>query len=199
MNSKIDEGSTLFSGIHIYPDTVIGKRCTIHSGTVIGSDGFGFAPQQDNNYEKIPQIGNVIIEDRVEIGSNCCIDRATLGSTVIRAGVKLDNLIQVAHNVEIGENTVIAAQSGISGSTKVGRNNMFGGQVGLTGHIETAEDVKIGAQSGISSSIKEKGLTVLGSPAYDISKYKRSLMFFKNLPKIVERLGIIERQLKENK
>jgi len=199
MNSKIDEGSTLFSGIHIYPDTVIGKRCTIHSGTVIGSDGFGFAPQQDNNYEKIPQIGNVIIEDRVEIGSNCCIDRATLGSTVIRAGVKLDNLIQVAHNVKIGENTVIAAQSGISGSTKVGRNNMFGGQVGLTGHIETAEDVKIGAQSGISSSIKEKGLTVLGSPAYDISKYKRSLMFFKNLPKIVERLGIIERQLKENK
>jgi UDP-3-O-[3-hydroxymyristoyl] glucosamine N-acyltransferase len=135
----------------------------------------------------------------VEIGSNCTIDRATMGSTIIRKGVKLDNLIQVAHNVEIGENTVIAAQTGISGSTKVGKNNMFGGQVGLSGHIETADDVKIGAQSGIASSIKEKGLTVLGSPAFDISKYKRSILLFKNLPKLTERIGKIEQRLKENK
>lgn len=198
-NSQINDNTTIYTGVKIYPDTKIGKECTIHSGTVIGSDGFGFAPQQNNNYEKIPQIGNVIIEDFVEIGSNCTIDRATMGSTVIRKGVKLDNLIQVAHNVEIGENTVIAAQSGISGSTKVGKNNMFGGQVGLSGHIETADDVKIGAQSGIASSIKEKGLTVLGSPAFDISKYKRSILLFKNLPKLVERLGKIEQRLKENK
>ncbi|HKK09434.1 MAG TPA: UDP-3-O-(3-hydroxymyristoyl)glucosamine N-acyltransferase [Bacteroidales bacterium] len=198
-NSQINDNTTIYTGVKIYPDTKIGKECTIHSGTVIGSDGFGFAPQQNNNYEKIPQIGNVIIEDFVEIGSNCTIDRATMGSTVIRKGVKLDNLIQVAHNVEIGENTVIAAQSGISGSTKVGKNNMFGGQVGLSGHIETADDVKIGAQSGIASSIKEKGLTVLGSPAFDISKYKRSILLFKNLPKLMERLGKIEQSLKENK
>ncbi len=199
LNTQIGDNVTLYSGINIYPDTVIGNYCTIHSGTVIGGDGFGFAPQQDNNYEKVPQIGNVILEDYVEVGSNCAIDRATMGSTIIRKGVKLDNLIQVAHNVEIGENTVMAAQTGISGSTKVGRNNMFGGQVGLAGHIETADDVKIGAQSGIANSIKEKGLTVLGSPAFDISKYKRSLMFFKNLPKLAERIGIIEKQIKENK
>lgn len=198
-NSHIDDNTTIFAGVRIYPDTRIGKNCTVHSGTVIGSDGFGFAPQQDNNYEKVPQIGNVIIEDSVEIGSNCTIDRATMGSTIIRKGVKLDNLIQVAHNVEIGENTVIAAQTGISGSTKVGKNNMFGGQVGLSGHIETADDVKIGAQSGIASSIKEKGLTVLGSPAFDISKYKRSILLFKNLPKLTERIGKIEQRLKENK
>lgn len=199
LNTKIGDDVTLYSGVNIYPETIIGNHCTIHSGTVIGSDGFGFAPQQDNNYEKVPQIGNVIIEDYVEIGSNCAIDRATMGSTIIRKGVKLDNLIQVAHNVEIGENTVMAAQTGISGSTKVGKNNMFGGQVGLAGHIETADEVRIGAQSGIASSIKEKGLTVLGSPAFDISKYKRSLMFFKNLPKLAERIGIIEKHIKENK
>lgn len=198
-NTKIGDNTSIYAGVKIYSDTVIGSSCTIHSGTVLGSDGFGFAPQQSSDYKKIPQIGNVIIEDSVEIGSNCTIDRATLGSTIIRKGAKLDNLIQVAHNVEIGENTVMAAQTGISGSTKVGPNNMFGGQVGLAGHIETAEGVKIGAQSGIARSIKEQGLTVLGSPAFDISKYKRSILLFKNLPKIVERLGKLEQGTKENK
>lgn len=199
LNSCIGENVTFHSGVKIYSDTVIGNNVTIHSGTVIGSDGFGFAPQEDSNYQKVPQIGNVIIEDRVEIGSNCCIDRATLGSTIIRKGVKLDNLIQVAHNVEIGENTVIAAQTGISGSTKVGKRNMYGGQVGLAGHLVIADDVKIGAQSGIGSNIKEEGLTVLGSPAFDIRQYKRSILLFKHLPKISDRLRIVENHIKENK
>lgn len=199
LNSSIGDNATFHSGVKIYSDTVIGSNVTIHSGTVIGSDGFGFAPQEDSNYQKVPQIGNVIIEDRVEIGSNCCIDRATLGSTIIRKGVKLDNLIQVAHNVEIGENTVIAAQTGISGSTKIGKRNMYGGQVGLAGHIEIADDVKIGAQSGIGSNIKEEGLTVLGSPAFDIRLYKRSILLFKHLPKISDRLRIVENHIKENK
>ena len=196
-DTSIGRSSKLYIGVKIYHDCNIGQNCTIHAGTVIGSDGFGFAPQQMQDYKKIPQIGNVIIEDNVEIGTNCTIDRATMGSTVIRKGVKLDNLIQVAHNVYIGENTVIAAQTGISGSSTIGRNCMLGGQVGVAGHLEIADEVKIGAQSGISGHIREKGATVLGSPAYDISAFKRAFTYFRNLPKIVKRIESLEKKLKD--
>ncbi|MBE0662615.1 MAG: UDP-3-O-(3-hydroxymyristoyl)glucosamine N-acyltransferase [Bacteroidales bacterium] len=187
-NTKIGNNTILYPGVKIYSDCLIGDSCVFHSGVVIGGDGFGFAPQQDNNYRKVAQIGNVIIEENVEVGSNTTIDRATLGSTIIRKGVKLDNLIQIAHNVEIGENTVIAAQTGISGSTKIGRNCMLGGQVGITGHIFIADNVKIGAQSGISSSIKTPGKIVIGTPAIDASIFKRSVVYFKNLQNIADDL-----------
>ena len=163
---------------------------------MIGADGFGFAPQQDKNYKKVAQIGNVIIEDNVEIGSNTTIDRATLGSTIIRRGAKLDNLIQVAHNVEIGENTVIAAQTGISGSTKIGRNCMIAGQVGFVGHLSIGDDVKIGAQSGVSANLKD-GCIYLGSPAIDISIQRKALVHFRNLPEIVKRIDELERKLNQ--
>jgi UDP-3-O-[3-hydroxymyristoyl] glucosamine N-acyltransferase len=164
---------------------------------VIGADGFGFAPQQDKNYKKIAQIGNVVIEDDVEIGSNTTIDRATLGSTIIRRGAKLDNLIQIAHNVEIGENTVIAAQTGISGSTKIGKNCMIAGQVGFVGHLNIGDDVKIGAQSGVSGNLKD-GSIVMGSPAIDIANHRRALVHFKNLPEIVKRLDQLEKRLNQS-
>ncbi|MBN1650189.1 MAG: UDP-3-O-(3-hydroxymyristoyl)glucosamine N-acyltransferase [Bacteroidales bacterium] len=196
-NCKIGENTTLFAGVKIYSDCVIGKNCTLHAGAVIGSDGFGFAPQVDKNYKKVAQIGNVIIEDNVEIGANTTIDRATLGSTRIRNGVKLDNLIQVAHNVEIGENTVIAAQTGISGSTKIGKNCMLGGQVGLGGHINIGDDVKIGAQSGIISNIKD-GQTILGSPAIDVSNFIRSSIYFKKLPELARKISALEKKLTDN-
>lgn len=185
-NVTIGDNTVIYPGVKIYADCVIGNSCVFHAGVVIGGDGFGFAPQQDRNYRKVAQIGNVIIEDNVEIGSNTTIDRATLGSTIIRKGVKLDNLIQIAHNVEIGENTVIAAQTGISGSTKIGRNCMIGGQVGITGHLTIADNVKIGAQSGISSSIKKEGHIVIGTPALDASNFRRSVVHFKNLQNIAE-------------
>ncbi len=193
-NAKIGENVALFSGVKIYPDCVLGKNCTIHAGAVIGSDGFGFAPQSDKNYKKIAQVGNVILEDDVEIGSNTTIDRATLGSTIIRKGVKLDNLIQIAHNVEIGENTVIAAQTGISGSTKIGKNCMIGGQVGIIGHLIIADEVKIAAQSGLSKNIHKKGSIVQGSPAFDIRKYMQSYVHFRNLGNIVERISKLEKK-----
>lgn len=154
-NVRIGKNCTLHPGVKVYRDCVIGNDCILHAGAVVGADGFGFAPVTDSNFMKIPQIGNVILEDNVEIGSNTCIDRATMGSTIIRRGVKLDNLIQVGHNVEIGENTVIAAQSGLAGSTRVGKNCMFGGQVGLAGHLSIADGVKIGAQSGIMSTVSQ--------------------------------------------
>lgn len=194
-NVRIGERTTLFSGVKVYSEAVIGNDCTIHAGVVIGSDGFGFAPQQDNNYKKVAQIGNVVIEDNVEIGANTTIDRATLGSTIIRKGAKLDNLIQVAHNVEIGENTVIAAQTGISGSTKIGRNCMIAGQVGITGHLKIGDDVKIGAQSGVSTNLKD-GTIVLGSPAFDITRYRKSYVHFRNLSSLVGRLEELEKKIK---
>ncbi len=196
-NVIIGDNTTVFASVKIYSDCVIGKDCTIHAGVVIGADGFGFAPQNGKNYKKVAQIGNVIIEDLVEIGANTTIDRATLGSTIIRKGVKLDNLIQVAHNVEIGENTVIAALTGISGSSKIGKNCMIGGQVGITGHIEIADEVKIGAQSGISSSVRKKGAIILGSPAFDISKSRKSIIHYRNFDNIVKRLEDLEDKLKE--
>lgn len=194
-NATIGDNSTLFPGVKIYSETQIGCNCTFHAGVVIGSDGFGFAPQEGNDYKKIAQIGNVIIEDNVEIGSNTTIDRATLGSTIIRKGVKLDNLIQVGHNVEIGENTVIAAQSGIAGSTKIGRNCLIAGQVGIVGHLTIADDVKIAAQSGIGSSITTVGAIYMGSPAFEIGRYKKSYIHFRNLQKLNDKIDVLEKQL----
>ncbi len=198
-HSVIGDNTIIFAGVKIYDQTCIGKNCTIHAGVVLGSDGFGFAPQNDKNYKKIAQIGNVVIEDNVEIGANTTIDRATMGSTIICKGVKLDNLIQIAHNVEIGENTVIASQAGVSGSTKIGKNCMIGGQVGITGHLKIADEVKIGAQSGISSSILKKGSIVLGSPAFKINEYRKSYVHFRNLDKIVKQIDEIKKELEANK
>lgn len=193
-NVSIGSETILHSGVKVYHDSRIGSNCIIHSGTIIGADGFGFAPNQ-GNYEKVPQTGNVIIEDHVEIGSCTTIDRATMGSTIIRKGVKLDNLIQVAHNVEIGENTVIAAQTGIAGSTKIGRNCMIGGQVGIVGHITIADEVKIAAQSGIGASIINKGEVVQGSPAFPIGDYKRAYVVFKKLPLLEQKIQELEKAL----
>jgi UDP-3-O-[3-hydroxymyristoyl] glucosamine N-acyltransferase len=196
-NVTIGDDTFLFPGVKVYSDCVVGKDCRIHAGVVIGGDGFGFAPQDDSNYLKVAQIGNVIIEDHVEIGSNTAIDRATLGSTIIRKGVKLDNLIQVAHNVEIGEHTVIAAQTGIAGSTKIGRFCMIGGQVGIVGHLVIADKVKIAAQSGIGTSITKEGEIVQGSPAFFIGDYKKSYVGFRKLPELNARIEELERIIKE--
>ncbi len=182
-NAVIGDNTILYSGVKIYSDCIIGADCIIHSNAVVGSDGFGFAPLPDGSYKKIQQTGNVIIEDNCEIGANTTIDRASIGSTIIRKGVKLDNLIQVAHNTEIGENTVIAAQTGISGSVKIGNNCMLGGQVGLAGHISIANNTSIGAQAGIMSSIKEEGKSFLGSPAMDAKEYLRAYSIFRKLHK----------------
>ncbi|MBN9349939.1 MAG: UDP-3-O-(3-hydroxymyristoyl)glucosamine N-acyltransferase [Chitinophagaceae bacterium] len=191
-NVVIDHDSILFAAVKVQHDCVIGSHVSIHAGTVIGSDGFGYAPQADGTYKKIPQIGNVVIEDNVEIGSNCTIDRSTIGSTVIRAGAKLDNLIQIAHNVEIGNNTVIAAQSGISGSTKVGKNVMIGGQVGIVGHIQIADGAKINAQSGVSKSIKQENMAVTGTPAFEYTHALRSQSLSRNLPTLEKRIKELE-------
>jgi len=196
-NCKIGNETILFSGVHIYDDCIVGNECTIHAGAIIGADGFGFAPQDDNNYRKIPQIGNVILEDRVEIGANTTIDRATIGSTIIRKGVKIDNLIQIAHNVIVGENTVIAAQTGISGSTKIGRNCMIGGQVGIIGHLDIADGVMIAAQSGIGKSISEPKSVHEGSPAFQYRDFQRSYIHFRRFDRIVKRINEIEFKLKD--
>jgi UDP-3-O-[3-hydroxymyristoyl] glucosamine N-acyltransferase len=198
-NVKIGEGTVLHPGVKVYEACEIGSHCVIHAGAIIGADGFGFAPNQDNNYEKVPQVGKVIVEDHVEIGANTTVDRATMGATILRKGVKLDNLIMIAHNVEVGENTVIAGQCGISGSTKVGENCMFGGQVGLIGHITIAPGVKIAAQSGITKDIKQEGIVVQGSPAFEFGPYQRSYLLFRNLPKIREQIIDLERKVEELK
>ncbi|HNQ11597.1 MAG TPA: UDP-3-O-(3-hydroxymyristoyl)glucosamine N-acyltransferase [Bacteroidia bacterium] len=192
-NVVIGENTTLYSGVQIYSDCIIGSDCTFHSSVIIGADGFGFAPNS-TEYQKVPQIGNVVIEDKVEIGAGSTIDRATLGSTIIRRGVKLDNLIQIAHNVEIGENTVIAAQTGVAGSTKIGKNCLIGGQVGIVGHIQIADEVKIAAQSGIGSSIVNKGEIVQGSPAFGIGDYKKSYVLFRKLPQLDKRISDLEKK-----
>ena len=193
-NSKIGDNTVVYPGVKIYRDSTIGKNCTFHSGVVIGSDGFGFVPNSENNYRKMPQVGNVIIEDNVEIGSNSTIDRATMGSTIIRKGVKLDNLIQIGHNVEIGENTVVAAQSGIAGSTKVGRDCMIGGQVGIVGHLTIGNRVKIAAQSGISSNIKDNEV-IQGSPAFNHFDYKKAYVLFRRLPELSKKINELESKI----
>ena len=186
-NVSIGDNCIFFAGVKIYSETVIGNNCNFHSGSVVGSDGFGFAPTEDGTFSKIPQIGNVIIEDDVEIGANTTIDRATLGITLIRKGVKLDNHIQIAHNVEIGENTVIAAQTGIAGSTKIGSNCLIGGQVGIAGHLTIGNNVRVQAQSGIGKNIPD-GEIIQGSPAFNYSDFSKSYVHFRNLPKIVSDL-----------
>tara|TARA_Y100000991_G_scaffold201219_1_gene174097 strand:- start:3246 stop:4283 length:1038 start_codon:yes stop_codon:yes gene_type:complete len=189
----VGDNTILYAGVKIYYNCSIGKNCILQSGSIVGSDGFGFAPNNKKEYTKIIQIGNVIIEDNVEIGANTTIDRATMGSTVIRNGVKLDNLIQIAHNVEIGKHTVIAAQTGIAGSTKIGENCMIGGQVGIIGHLNIGNNVKIAAQSGVQSDIKNNEI-VQGSPAFPISEYKRSYVLFKQLPKLNSLVNKIEKK-----
>ncbi len=194
-NAKIGNDTTLFPGVSVYFDCNIGERVIVHSGTVVGSDGFGFAPQEDGTYNKISQIGNVIIEDDVEIGANSVIDRATMGSTIIRKGVKLDNLIQVAHNVEIGKNTVIAAQSGISGSTKIGEHAVIGGQVGIVGHITIANGSQIQAKSGINRTIAEEGKKWSGTPAVPYNAQMRSQVVYSRLPELERRIEELEQLL----
>ena len=195
-NTTIGDGSILYSGVKVYHDCVLGKNCIVHAGSVIGSDGFGFAPSSTHDYKKIPQVGNVILEENVEMGAQTVIDRATMGSTIIRRGVKLDNLVQVGHNVEIGENTVMAGQSGVAGSTKIGKNCMFGGQVGITGHVTIADETKAAAQTGISGPIKKTGTTVYGSPAFDFRSFQLSYIVFRKLPDLKEKVDILANEIK---
>ncbi len=192
-NVVIGDNTTLFAGVKVYSDTQIGSKCIIHSGTVIGSDGFRFEPQNAEGERKVPQIGNVIIEDDVEVGANCAIDRATLGSTIIRKGVKFDNLVHIAHNVEVGENSYLAACNVIAGSTKIGKNCMFSGQVGIVGHLQIADNTIITAQSGISKSISKPGGVYMGSPAFDAKAYRKAFIHFRNLDSVVRRISVLER------
>ena len=193
---SIGDNTTLFSGVKMYHDCHIGNNVIVHSNTVIGSDGFGFAPQDGKEFAKVPQIGNVVIEDNIEIGSNCSLDRATLGSTILRKGVKLDNLVQIAHNVEIGENTVIAGLTGVAGSTKVGKNVMIAAQVGIVGHIKIADGVKIAGQAGVGSSIEKENDIVQGSPSFSLGDFRRSYVLFRNLPKLNDKINNLEKKIK---
>ena len=194
-NTRIGDKCTMFPGVKIYHDCILGNNCVVHAGSVIGSDGFGFAPQSETEFMKIPQIGNVVIEDNVEIGANVAIDRATMGSTIIRKGVKLDNLIQIGHNVEIGENTVMAGQTGVAGSAKIGRNCMFGGQVGISGHLKIADGTKIGAQSGIPGDVKKENTILLGYPAIDYKNFYRSSVVFRQLPELKRKIEELEKEI----
>jgi UDP-3-O-[3-hydroxymyristoyl] glucosamine N-acyltransferase len=198
-NTRIGKDCILNPGVKIYHDCIIGDGCTIHAGSVIGSDGFGFAPQSETEFMKIPQIGNVIIEDHVEIGANVAIDRATMGSTIIRHGVKLDNLIQIGHNVEVGENTVMAGQVGVAGSSKIGKNCMFGGQVGISGHLKIADGTKIGAQSGIPGDVKKENSVLLGYPAFEHKDFLRSAVIFRKLPDLKSKIDSLEKDIESLK
>ncbi len=191
-NTVIGDNTILFVGVKIYSDNRIGRNCVIHAGVVIGSDGFRFAQTPDGN-SKIAQIGNVVIEDDVEMGANCTIDRATLGSTILRRGVKLDNLVHIAHNVEVGENTVMAAGTGVAGSTKIGKNCLISGHVSFTGHITIADGTQLGGATGVSKSLTKPGQAYLGSPALEVSKFRKSYVYFRNFPEIVERLERLEK------
>lgn len=196
-NVHIGNNVILFAGAKVYSESIIGNYCVVHSGAIVGADGFGFAPNGEGSFHKVPQIGNVILEDYVDIGAGTTIDRATLGSTIIRKGVKLDNQIQIAHNVEIGEHTAIAAQTGIAGSTKIGKNCLIGGQVGIVGHITIGDRVKIQAQSGIGRNVKDEEV-LQGSPALNYGDYNKSYVHFKNLPKSIEKLEKLEKKLNSN-
>lgn len=197
-NVTIGEDCIIYAGVKIYNDSVIGNRCILHSGVVIGSDGFGFAPLEDGTYKKIAQIGNAVLEDDVELGANTTIDCGTMGSTFIRKGAKIDNLVQVAHNCEVGENTVIAAQTGMAGTSKVGKNCKFGGQVGLAGHLTIGDNVFIGAQSGVAKSVNSNQ-TIFGSPAIDIKDAIRAITVYKNLPKLRDEVIQLQRDVKSLK
>jgi UDP-3-O-[3-hydroxymyristoyl] glucosamine N-acyltransferase len=197
-NVTIGENTIIYAGVKIYDGSVIGANCIIHAGAVIGSDGFGFAPKPDGSYKKIPQVGNVVLEDNVEVGANTTIDRSTMGSTIIRNGVKLDNLVQIAHNCEIGENTVMAALTGIAGSTKIGKNCMLGGQVGIAGHLTIGDGVRIGAMSGVSSNIKA-GRTVLGAPAMDHEKAIKTYVVYRRLPEMHDHIKELQLEVKDLK
>ena len=194
---SIGENTTIFPGVKIYRDCKVGANCIIHAGSVIGADGFGFAPDAEGNFQKVPQIGNVVIEDNVEIGANCTIDRATLGSTFIRKGAKIDNLVQIAHNVDVGRNSAMAAQVGVAGSTKIGERVMVGGQAGISGHIKIADDTKIVAQSGIPGSVKKSGQILMGSPGIPMEDFKKSYFGFRKLPYILEKLRELEDRIKD--
>jgi len=196
-NVQLGDNTTVYAGVNIYHDSLIGKNCVIHSGAAIGSDGFGFVPKPDGSFEKIPQTGNVIIEDSVEIGANTTIDRATLGSTIIREGVKLDNLIQIGHNVEIGTNTAIAAQTGVSGSTKIGKNCLIAGQVGFVGHINIPDGSRIGAKSGVSNGVKKPGRTWQGIPLMEHRQSLKVHVIYRNLPELEKRVSEMEKMLKQ--
>lgn len=193
-NVILGDNTIIFSGGKVYADCIIGSNCVINSGSIIGADGFGFAPGKDGTYSKIPQIGNVIIEDNVDVGAGTTIDRATMGSTIIRAGVKLDNQIQIAHNVEIGKNTVIAAQTGVAGSTKIGESCLIGGQVGIAGHLVIGNNVRIQAQSGIGRNVKDNEI-LQGSPAFTYGDFNKSYVYFKNLPKLVKTINELEKKV----
>ncbi|MGB1247780.1 MAG: UDP-3-O-(3-hydroxymyristoyl)glucosamine N-acyltransferase, partial [Chitinophagales bacterium] len=197
-NCTIADNTTLYAGVHLYHDCKIGNNTIIHSGVVLGSDGFGFAPKPDGSFDKVPQTGHVVIGNHVEIGANTVIDRATLGATCIKDGAKLDNLVQIAHNVEIGENTVVASQAGISGSTKLGRNVMVGGQAGFVGHITIADGVKINAQSGVSKAIEQKGKAVSGSPAESFRQHYKNQALVRQLPDLMKRIADLEKKLSNN-
>lgn len=192
-NVQIGENTIIFAGVKIYHNCIIGSNCIIHAGSVIGADGFGFAPSAENDYKKIPQIGNVIFEDYVEIGANVTIDRATMGSTIIRKGVKLDNMVHIAHNVEVGENTVIAAQTGIAGSTKIGRDCMFGGQVGIAPHVTVANGIKLGAKSGVNSNLKKENDILIGSPVQNYSDFMKCYVIFRKLPELKTKLDNLDK------
>lgn len=194
----IGRGTVIYAGVRIYRDTHIGADCIVHAGAVLGADGFGFAPQADGSYKKIPQTGNVVLEDCVEIGANTTVDRSTMGSTVIRKGTKLDNLIQIAHNVEVGQNTAIAAQTGVAGSSKIGAGCVIGGQVGIAGHLHIGDRTTIAAQSGVIADIAA-GATVMGSPSFDHKDYVKSYVVFRKLPKLARRIEQINKKLEENK
>ena len=194
---QLGDNVLLYANVCIYNDCIIGKDCILHSGVVIGADGFGFAPQEDGSYKKIPQMGNVILEDDVEIGANSTVDRATIGSTIIRRGVKIDNLCQIAHNVEVGENTVMAAQTGISGSTKVGKNCILAGQVGIAGHLIVADRTTLGAKTGVANTIKEPNQAYQGYPAIPVMNFRRSSIVHKNLPELQKSLYEMEKRIKE--
>ncbi len=198
-NVVVGDNTILYAGVKVYKDCRIGSNCVIHSGAVVGGDGFGFAPDANNEYKKVSQIGNVVVEDNVEIGANTTIDRATMGSTIIRKGAKLDNLIQIAHNVEVGENTVIASQTGVAGSTKIGRNCMFGGQVGITGHISIADGTRFAAQTGVGGAIKKSEGVFMGSPAMEIADYQRSYVVFRKLPELKKQLDVLYKEIMTNR
>lgn len=198
-NVSIGEGSIIYANVSIYQNCVLGKNNIIHSGAVIGADGFGFAPDEQGHYSKIPQIGNVVLGNDVEIGANTTIDRATMGSTIISDGVKIDNLVQIAHNVEVGANTAIAAQTGIAGSTKVGRRCVFGGQVGITGHVTIADGTTLGAQTGVPGSIKEPNKVWIGSPMLKVDTFRRSSVIIRKLPELVQKINALERELQDLK